>query len=593
MAPRRARWRTLLAASDRALGAFLAEEALSLRARRAQLARWAALAGLPEAEVVASPFGARMIALGLEVGATTVHHELRPLVPWHPAFLPEGSVVDPLHGAWHRGALRTGKYQEFCQEDPFCSYHPEHSSKWAPHEFLHRAVGFFSTKGASGFERYLGARLNELLPVATWYGLEEALRLEHEGVFDRAREGREPGASLDRARWLTEPEAQLRRRARAAAPLLRWTLERTRSELDAIDRELESGTVIPSGDAGTESFPLVRLDASSDALAYVQAHAARLSSECVTRVLGALAHARLEDVGALRARVDRTLDRLLFAPLRLDARATEARILAAKPHDLFLRVATQGDEALAACAPLLARARRLQQRPSASPRDHLALAEQLERALRPVLGARRASETVTLGLVGPARSVSTRALTRGLAEVLPATSARLGRRRAAVVEAVIETAPQASRRPLAERVAAVLVPRALAELAMLEGALATASGVEPRAGWAEPLGALRAQVVARDGRWSIRRFATDVIAAHRGEALAERPTVLALARLEEDLALVSLSPDLAEVLDALGPDVWPLARFVGAVGGLEVARSLAESGLVLTYSTPRVARAHR
>ena len=90
---RPARWRGLLAATDRELGQLLAEQALALRARRGELSRWAALSGLPEAEVVASPFGARMIALGQGFGTAMMSQAIdacfaRPEV--------QAIVIDPL-----------------------------------------------------------------------------------------------------------------------------------------------------------------------------------------------------------------------------------------------------------------------------------------------------------------------------------------------------------------------------------------------------------------------------------------------------------------------------------------------------------------
>ena len=51
-----------------------------------------------------------------------------------------------------------------------------HRRKWRPHELLHGAVGFFWREDASRFETYVGARLNELLPVVHWYGLDEIFR---------------------------------------------------------------------------------------------------------------------------------------------------------------------------------------------------------------------------------------------------------------------------------------------------------------------------------------------------------------------------------------------------------------------------------
>ncbi len=544
------RWRGLLARSDRALGDHLADIALSLRAKRSELAGWASLAGLPEGEVVASPFGARMIALGLEVGATTVQNEQRPLLPWHRSLLPEHGIADPLHGRWHHGALRTGKYQEFCQEDPFCTYHPEHSSKWAPHEWLHRAVGFFHAADASGFERYLGARLNELLPVATWYGLEHALRLDHDGLFDRVREGLEPAAPIERAAWLRESERALRLRARANASLVRWTLMRTASELAAIDEEIGTGQIVVSSDAHGESFPLVRLDASSDALAYVHAHGRRLSSPRVSEVLTHLAPSAVVDVRVLRTRVERVLDRLLFAPLAPSRARVTQRVLAGAVHDLFLRAATYALETRTDRA-LLRRARMLISGPIA-PSKLEALRNELARALAQDVGTRRAEEITTLGLPheAPFASSSTRALTRGLRELLPATHRRLGRTGTSIVTALAAQPP--SRASLFERIARAITASPvldaeertlLVDLSHLEERIDRPVRHEPRLAWAVPLsGATDTSLVVRDARVLVARFATDVLAAHRGETAPTREVFVAIAHLDDGLRLRSRSP---------------------------------------------------
>jgi hypothetical protein len=143
-------------------------------------------------------------------------------------------VRDPDHGVWDRGALRSGKYQGFLADEPFAIYDPSHVSKWGPHELLHRAAAFFFRAGATRWEHYLGARLNELVPVVAWYGAEQAMRLD-EGAFDRAAAGRAPSAGRDDARWLSEDESALMGRARRAAPIFREGLAHFERELAAID----------------------------------------------------------------------------------------------------------------------------------------------------------------------------------------------------------------------------------------------------------------------------------------------------------------------------------------------------------------------
>lgn len=573
------RWRALLDRPDAELARLLADTTLATRSRRAELARWCALSALPDGEVLASPFGARMIAMGLETGACSVHHELRPLLPWHRSLRPEGAVTDPKHGLWVRGALRTGKYEEFCAEEPFTSHHPEHSAKWAPHEMLHRAVGFFARADASGFSRYLGARLNELLPVATWYGLEHALRLDREGPFDREREGREIAAPLELALWLSQSERAIRARARDAAPLLRWTLERTARELAAIDEEIATGTIVASPDVHLESFPDVRLDASADALAYVHAHTRRLESPALAQILDALAPQRVPTIAALRARVDRVLDRLLFGPITLDPARVEARVRTNVVLDVLLRAAI-AQPSLDARA-LVARARRLVARgPSLSALARFV--DDVRTALTQTLGSRRAREAVTLGLVSLSElgSIDTRALARGLAEVVPCTARALGPRgREAIVASLVEQSRRGPDRRghLALRVREAIgalarsegadpeVVLALSELARLELLLDAPAVHEPRDAWRIPLHEAGddALVSLRRGV-RVERFEHDVIALHRGEAPAPRTVHVAIGHVGDDVILCELPQTVALAL-AKTPS-GTLARVTRALG---------------------------
>ena len=294
----------LLALDDDALANALARLAGSLREFDATaLARDAAL---PEAEVVASPFALRAVAMGVEVGATSRHRELRLEPDWTESLAP-AEVRDPSHGVWDRGVLRTGKYQGFMAEAPFATYDPSHVSKWGPHELMHRAAGFFFRPGFSRWELYLGARLNELVPVVLFYGPEQTMRLE-EGAFDRAAAGRTPSASAQEARWrLDDPDA-LRARARAAAPLFRQGLRHFEAELTAIDRELETHLRV--------RVPHPVLDASSDATAYVVGHESRLWAPEVEAVLQAVPEfARFDSIERYRDHVEAVFDRLLFATL--------------------------------------------------------------------------------------------------------------------------------------------------------------------------------------------------------------------------------------------------------------------------------------
>ena len=320
-----ARRRGVSRLSDRRLAARLADHARRLR--RFDLTPLAEVVGIPHAEVVASPFAARMCAMAAEVGATSRPRELRRLIDWADSIDP--AVRDPDHDVWDRGALRTGKYQAFTAEAPMAVYDPSYDSKWGPHELLHRAVGFFFRPDQTRFELYIGARLNELLPVTSFYGIEQAMRLDELG-FDRRTAARRPQASLDHARWRVEDHSALDRRAAMAAHVFREGLDHFERELSAIDEEMRTGRPVRT------QHPF--LDTSSDAMAYTVGHHRRLGQAAVGRVLAADAHA---DLGEYRDHIVCCADRLLFGALDPSPRPDLTRRREAR--DLLLRAAHLGE----------------------------------------------------------------------------------------------------------------------------------------------------------------------------------------------------------------------------------------------------------
>lgn len=294
-----------------------------------QLSALAALVGLPVAEVVASPFALRAVALAATHGAATANHETRAEIPWPEGFTTDPAVADDPHGYWDRGVLQAGKYRSFMQDEPFARFNPNHMSKWGPHELTHRSCGFFWRADASRWETYLGARLNELVPVVLWYGLDEIARLDRVG-FDRVREAGDRVATMDRATWRTDEEAVLRARIGDTLKFLFEGLDHFDAEIAAVDAEIATGQVV--------SVPHAFLDASSDAIAYVVGHYDRLASE----EFGALGDALfsgdrgaalgvVDDIRAYRDAVADVLDTLLFAPIEVDfvaaAQRKQARVL--------------------------------------------------------------------------------------------------------------------------------------------------------------------------------------------------------------------------------------------------------------------------
>ena len=570
----------MLKLSDEALTDHLMGIVRHEQKRLATHKQWAAWAGLPEGEVSASPFGARMIALGLQQGATTVLHEQRPLVHFDKATQTAGLTDDPLHGSWDRGVLRTGKYQEFCQEDPFCAYHPEHSSKWAPHEWLHRAVGFFHTASASPFERYLGARLNELLPVATWYGLEHALRLDREGPFDRNLEGKSLGANLDQCLWRKLSTSKLKARIATSIDLVRWTLQRTHDELACIDHEIKTGDLVPAASAHASAIENVSLDASSDALAYIAAHTRRLESDSVSIVLKTLAQHRHETIASLRAQVDFTLDQLLFDALELDEIEVLARIESNALHDFYLRAATTGGRAWTALAPSLDEARVLRQKRLRGSVDQCAIRDFCASKTKSL--GRHAALT-NLGL--PSWGTVDTLLEEGLRASFPATLVHLADDSAATIETLAALPP--TRASLFTRLDGHLRPlrknTALRVLLRFEQDLLTSTlAHEPRRHLVSeaPNEALR---VAQDARCEVSLFAFNILDAHRGEPFRDTQVGVALRHDAEGISLIQLPHTVAAAIIDFKKAARPYAEYARRLGGPEVVDELLSLGVLIGY----------
>jgi hypothetical protein len=385
-----ARRRALAALPDEALVERLVAMACALRETRAEQAAIARAASLPLAEVVASPFSLRAVAMGVEVGATTRHVELRLRPPWPDALVGGPEVRDPEHGVWDGGVLKTGKYQGFMADEPFATYDPAHVSKWGPHELMHRAAGFFFRPGLTRWELYLGARLNELVPVVLFYGPEQVMRLA-EGAFDRRAAGARPAARLEEARWRTEDEAALSGRAARTVAQLRAGIAHFERELSAIDEELATGRRVRA--------PHPFLDASSDATAYVVGHHARLTDPAVSAVLARVPRAvRSEAPREYRDRIEALFDRLLFAPLEVDLERAARRRRARAVWDLMLRAAHLGEGVEVDLAPLLDdAAAAMAGEPPASPRAW-------RERLREVLGDEEAAVVLADGSIGAAHA---------------------------------------------------------------------------------------------------------------------------------------------------------------------------------------------
>lgn len=525
--PRRAR-SSLVRLDDRALGDWLARHALTLRP--VALRHGAALAahlGVPVAEVVASPFGLRMCALGARAGASFVPHETRRVLPWHRAIRP--ATPETNEGRWHDGVLEVGKYQQFAADAPRSVHHPEQHAKWTPHELLHRAAGAFFRPDASRFELYLGARLNELLPVAAWYGLEQHLRLEQRGPFDRTVLDRNEALDAELF-WLHAAPEALRQRAVAMAPIFRAGLVHAERELAACRHDRAAGAV------STVRHPEEFLDAASDALGYVATHAARLRAPAVAAVHAASGRTTAE-LGRYERRIETLFETLLGGEIALDLPRLTPKVAAARRLDRALRQAT-----IAPSRPALA----------------LAVLQGAPPPRRVALDGEEPDEAQ---------------LREGLRATLPATLARAPglavqlRRHPALV----------ARAGLGERAARVLDAShpQLAELARLEGALAERRRADDRVEVLEDLEGPPerrvSSVVSRAFR--VLRFVGDPLALLEGQ-VPRGPSALLVGRFRGAPVLVPLAPPHADALEAGRLAALPEA----------VQHALAAAGVLLRLS---------
>lgn len=338
----------LSALDDHALSSSLTDWMLALRpVAREHGAAIAAMAGLPEGEVVASAAAFRAVCLALRQGATTVHHEARAPIAWEASQQGGIEVENQLHGVWDAGVLHIGKYQSFKQDEPFATFNPNHVAKWAPHELLHRACGFFWAEGMSRFDLYTTSRINETLPVALWYGWDECCRLQSV-AFDTDKIDKSREAYVHEAAWLTEAEEQLRQRVRATLRNFRWGLDHAAHEFALVRQERAERRRIE----GRE----MHLEPSSDARAYVVGHYARLTERSHGILFGQLLEPGRDYFNEVAGYVDHLEtvgDALLCGPLELDE--ANFRREQARRHvwDLASRAASLGWGAFRGLLPAL------------------------------------------------------------------------------------------------------------------------------------------------------------------------------------------------------------------------------------------------
>jgi hypothetical protein len=233
--------------------------------------------GAPVLDMVVTPLSARAALLAADGGRAFFHHELRERVPVPADQAPEIAVWEAgTVPTWQDGVLEEPKYFSFFQDQPFPAFNPNHRRKWRPHELLHGALKFFWHPEMTRFEMYVGARINELLPVVHWYGFDEIFRPRCQHHEEKLRQGeviyREYCQRCEDAAkpyWETEKSWRDERRELA----VRWAqkgLDHFSEEWQACRAEIATGAVHEA------DHP--RLDASSDAIGYMRSHWNRMTA---------------------------------------------------------------------------------------------------------------------------------------------------------------------------------------------------------------------------------------------------------------------------------------------------------------------------
>tara|TARA_B100000609_G_scaffold71285_1_gene56653 strand:- start:3748 stop:5610 length:1863 start_codon:yes stop_codon:yes gene_type:complete len=228
--------------------------------------------GCPPEELLVTPFSARVGAMAAAKGLSFFHHELRGRLPVPDALMPEVEVWEsgglPV---WQEGVLIEPKYFSFFLDAPFVPYNPNYRRKWRAHELIHSLSGFFWRPDMTRFECYMGARLDELLPIVHWYGLDEMFRPRCEKHIGKRlyRDLCPDCEALARPFW-EHDESFVDAQSETATLWARRAHDHFAEEWDAIIKEYETGQRVET--------PRGQLNASSDAVGYLMSHWPRLTA---------------------------------------------------------------------------------------------------------------------------------------------------------------------------------------------------------------------------------------------------------------------------------------------------------------------------
>ncbi|GAM26390.1 hypothetical protein SAMD00019534_095650 [Acytostelium subglobosum LB1] len=386
----------LLQCSDKQLAQDIVDMSQQLAKNTApHHARLSSFLNVPQQEVTASPFTLRAAALAFNSGVTFNHHELRKVITpmddyerlkrkeqaeriteklsqqLHTGKKQQTPQVNNKKGAssnkgmsesteqqivqraeqdettcsalmktapkWMLGELEMPKYSAFHQEDQMATYNPSHTSKWTPHELIHRWCKFYWSDGQTKWEMYLGAKLNELIPVVHWHALDEVLRVKSP------------------QQWMQMDSTQQLQAAEQAAAMIKGAITYFESELELLDQEIFKGlnSLTKHGinneyhhEATTKDdavLPWDQLNSVTDTMLYVKSHYGRMQCEPFMAVLTSLEEDTdyIASIGEYRKFIEQRLDQLLFHPVAVSDKSAVANLEHRTKVDLLLREANR------------------------------------------------------------------------------------------------------------------------------------------------------------------------------------------------------------------------------------------------------------
>lgn len=228
--------------------------------------------GAPKLDMTVNAISARAALLAAEEGRAFYHHELREGVAMPEEQTPEIAAWEAgTVPVWNQGILEEPKCFPCFLDTPFPAFNPNHRRKSCPHKLLHGSMKFFWHPQMTRFEMYVGARINELLPVVHWHGFDEIFRPrcpQHRGAqLYQAFCGECEAAA--KPYWETAPDWRAAQRDEAVTWAERGIAHFER-EWNACQAEVQSGDLHP--------ITGQKLDSSSDAIGYMRSHWNRMTA---------------------------------------------------------------------------------------------------------------------------------------------------------------------------------------------------------------------------------------------------------------------------------------------------------------------------